>query len=85
MYNSGLSSTWERNEWAGSAAGAYTPFGGARAHGILGTIWHWITQLYPDTFPWDRIGAERARARPVFWGACYECRASPGAWKGYGC
>ncbi len=32
----------ERNEWAGSAAGAYTPFPGARSLGILSTIRHWI-------------------------------------------
>ncbi len=62
MYSSGLSLTWERNEWAESAAGTYTPFGGARAYGILDTIRYWITQLYPDTFPWDRIRVEKGRA-----------------------
>ncbi len=85
MYGSDFSSTGERNEWARSAAGTYTPFGGARAHGILGAIRYWITQLYPDTFPWDRIGAEYAHARPALWGTRYKCRVSERAWKGYEC
>ncbi len=58
---------------------------GARARSMFGTSRRWLTQLYPNTFPWDRIGAERARARPVFGGTHYECRAIPRAWKGYGC
>ncbi len=71
MHGSGLSSARERNEWAEYAAGTYTLFGGVRAYGIRGTIRNWITSLYPDTFPRDRIGPERAGARPASGGARY--------------
>ncbi len=67
---SGLSPARERNEWGEHAAGDYSSFGGTRSPGLLGTIRCWITRLYPDTFPWDRLGAGRARARPAFGGAC---------------
>ncbi len=84
-HGSGLSFTWESNEWAGHVAGAYCRFGGARSPSTHGTIRYLITQLYSNAFHWDRIGAERARARPILGGTRYECRASPKVWKGYGC
>ncbi len=83
-HSSGLSSTWGRNEWIRNAAGAYPPSGRVSSLGILSTVWHMTGWLYPFPFPWDRIGAERAHAKPVFGGAQCNCRASPRAWRSYG-
>ncbi len=56
MYSSGLSSTWERNEWAECATGTYSSFGGARSLGALGTIRHLdhSTLPRPLLLRWDQ-------------------------------